>query len=214
MVFDGSDLGVQANDIDAFYYVDASTILISFDKNITLDGLGDVKESDIVQFNATSLGDVTSGSWEMYLDGSDVGLDSPGEDIDAFFLRTDGSILLSINGNSTVPGASGKDEDIFLFTPTSLGETSAGTWLLYFDGSDVGIGDDIDGIHQSAAGELFISTRNTTTFPGLTAYDEDIFICVPTSLGENTVCEVQLDLYFDGSLRGIAGHDIDSFTIE
>ncbi len=214
MVFDGSDVGVQANDIDAFYVLDADTILISFDKPITLDGLGQVMDHDVVQFNATSLGDVTSGSWVMYLDGSDVGLDAPGEDIDAFFVRTDGSLLISTNGNSSVPGASGKDEDILEFTPTSLGDTTAGGWILYFDGSDVGIGDDIDGIYQSSTGEMFLSTRGSISAAGLNADDEDIFICIPTSLGENTVCDVKLDLYFDGSLWGIASHDVDGFSID
>lgn len=214
MVFDGSDLGVQANDIDAFYFVDPSTILISFDKSFTLNGFGQVEENDILQFNATSLGSLTSGSWAMYFDGSDVGLDAPSEDIDALFLRPDGSLLLSTNGNFTVPGARGKDEDILRFIPTSSGENTTGTWLLYFDGSDVGIGDDIDGIEVSSEGELFLSTRGSISIAGLNADDEDIFTCIPSSLGESTICEVQLGLYFNGSLWGISGHDIDSFTIE
>ena len=213
MVFDASDLGIGANDIDALHYIDAGTILVSFDKSITLEGFGPVDEQDILLFNATSLGETSSGTWQLYFDGSDVGLDSPSEDIDAIFLRPDGSLLISINGNSSIPGASAKDEDILLFTPTSLGETTAGTWILYFDGSDIGITDDIDGLHQSTNGELFLSTRNSSSFPGLTADDEDIFVCLAISLGENTVCEVQLELYFDGSLWGIADHDIDNFTI-
>lgn len=214
MVFDGSDMGISSNDIDAFHFVDAGTILISLDKSITIDGFGPVDEQDILQFNATSLGEVTSGTWSFYLDGSDVGLDSPGEDIDALFLRPDGSLLISTNGNTSIPGASGKDEDLLLFTPTSLGADSAGTWLLYFDGSDVGIGDDLDGVHQSTNGELFLSTRNSITVSGVTFDDKEIFICLPSSLGENTVCEQPLELYFDGSLWGLSGHDIDSFTIE
>ena len=108
MVFDGSDVGISANDIDAFYFVDAGTILISLDKSIAIDGFGPVDEQDIIQFNATSLGEITSGTWSYFLDGSDVELDSPSEDIDAFFLRPDGSLLISTNGNSSVPGVSGK----------------------------------------------------------------------------------------------------------
>ncbi len=214
MVFDGSDVGIQPNDIDAFYVVDPATILISFDKPISLNGYGQVEEHDIMQFDSTSLGNLTSGSWSMYFDGSDVGLSASGEDIDAFFVRPDGSLLISVNGNFSVPGASGKDEDILLFTPSSLGESTTGTWSLYFDGSDVGISDDIDGIDQSLAGDLFLSTRGSISISGLNAGDEDIFICVPLSIGENTVCDVQLDLYFDGSLWGIASHDIDGFSIE
>ena len=33
----------------------------------------------------------------------------------------------------TVTGATGRDEDLLLFAPSSLGETTAGAWSLYFD---------------------------------------------------------------------------------
>lgn len=212
LVFDGSDVGLSGNDIDAFYWIDPASLLISVDKSVTIDGFGQVDEQDILLFTASSLGGTTSGTWSMYFDGSDVGMDHPGEDIDAIFLRPDGSILLSTNGNFSVPGATGSDEDIFLFTPSSLGETTAGTWLLYFEGADVGI-DDIDGLHVSDTGEWFISTTGSITVGGLLVDDEDIFTCIPQSLGVNTICEVQLDLYFDGSNWGIEGHDINGFSI-
>ena len=42
------------------------------------------KDEDVLAFTPTSLGDVTSGSWAMYFDGSDVGLaETSGEDVDA-----------------------------------------------------------------------------------------------------------------------------------
>jgi len=41
-----------------------------------------------------------------------------------------------------VPGVSGADEDVFVFTPTSLGPTTTGTFdaALFFDGSVHGLG--------------------------------------------------------------------------
>jgi len=40
-----------------------------------------------------------------------------------------------------VPGLSGADEDVFVFTPSALGATTSGTYAstLYFDGSTFGL---------------------------------------------------------------------------
>jgi hypothetical protein len=48
-------------------------------------------------------------------------------------------VLISTHGNVSVPGRSAADEDILIFTPTSLGANTAGSWGLFFDGSDVGL---------------------------------------------------------------------------
>ncbi len=41
-----------------------------------------------------------------------------------------------------VPGLSGTDDDVFVFTPTSLGSITTGTYspMLYFDASAFGLG--------------------------------------------------------------------------
>jgi hypothetical protein len=60
-----------------------------------------------------------------------------------------GKIYLSTTGSFSVPGLSGADEDVFVFTPTSLGSTTAGTFGpgLFFDGSLYGLSsNDIRGI--------------------------------------------------------------------
>ena len=65
----------------------------------------------VVKFTATSLGGSTSGSFELYLDGSDAGLTVAGEDVDAVKLMDDGR-MLSTRSSFTVAGVSGNDEDI------------------------------------------------------------------------------------------------------
>jgi hypothetical protein len=69
MLFDASDVGVAASaqNLDGFYFLDADTILMSFDRPLTLGSLA-VDEFDIVQFDATALGDNTAGSFSMYFD--------------------------------------------------------------------------------------------------------------------------------------------------
>ena len=78
-------------------------------------------------------------SFSIFFDGSDVGLTSSGENVDAAFLASDGRLYLSTTGSFSVIGASGADEDLLRFTPTSTGSTTAGTFDLYLDGSAVGI---------------------------------------------------------------------------
>jgi hypothetical protein len=92
-------------------------------------------DEDIVRF------DPNTDSWTMYFDGSDVGLGTnSSQDVDAFDLLDDGTILLSIAGDTTIPNVGAIDDaDIVRFTPTSLGLNTAGVYSWYFDGSDVGL---------------------------------------------------------------------------
>jgi hypothetical protein len=137
-------------DVDAFSVIDANTILMSFNLPV-IGGLGvlpgistTVDSYDIVQFTGT-LGDATSGTFSIYFDGSDVGLGSsppilPGvqENIDAFEVLSDGSLVLSTVGAVGVTGVSGGPEDLIRCVGT-FGPTTTCTWSMYFDGSDVGL---------------------------------------------------------------------------
>jgi hypothetical protein len=214
-VFDGSDVGLSG-DIDGFHLPDESTILMTFTSAFTINGLA-VDSWDIVQFNATSLGEFTAGTFSMYLDGEDVGLDTAGENIDGFDLLPDGRILISTSGSVAVPGLAANDEDILAFTPTSLGQNTSGTWEMYFDGSDVDLntnsGEDIDALAVDVNGDIYLSTRSVFEVPGLTGDNEDVFICRPISLGENTACTYLTPLFFDGSLWGLASNDINGIFL-
>ena len=222
LVFDGSDVGLGSVDVFGFYKVDNDTFLMSFDKAITINGLA-IAPTDIVQFDATSLGSVTSGIFSMYLNGGDVGLDTTAENIDAVDILPDGRILISTTGNSSVPiGAggtlSGADEDILAFTPVNLGLTTSGSWSMYFDGSDVGLADttseDIDALDVNANGDVFLSTLGLFSVQGVSGDDEDVFVCSQKSLGSNTSCLYSSSLYFDGSTWGLAANDLDGFSLD
>ncbi|MCA1746080.1 MAG: hypothetical protein LC655_00175, partial [Bacteroidales bacterium] len=186
--FDGSDVGLGSIDVFAISVLDNDTILMALSNNVTLNGLA-VDPQDIVRFDASSLGSVTAGTFSMYLDGSDVGLDTTGEKIDAFSMLPDGRILISTTGDFSVPGVTGKDEDIIAFTPASLGDNTSGSWAMYFDGSDVGLGEssdeDIDAL-DVVAGNIYLSTNGNFSVNGAAGAGEDIFVCSPTSLGDLT----------------------------
>ena len=90
--FDGSDVGMGSLDLFAFSIVDADTILMAFNNAITINALA-IAPQDIVQFDATSLGGVTAGTFSMYFDGSDVGLDASSENINSVSVLSDGRVL-------------------------------------------------------------------------------------------------------------------------
>jgi hypothetical protein len=215
LFFDGSDVGVSSLDLVAFSIVDADTILMSFYNTITIGGLS-FGPHDIVQFDATSLGSVTAGTFSMYLNGIDVGLDTSSENIDSMEVIPDGRVLISTTGNPSVPGVKGADEDILAFTPTTLGDVTSGTWATYFDGSDVGLSnssnEDIDALGVTPNGDIYLSTLGDFAVTGVSGTDEDIFVCTPASLGDVTACTYASTLYFDGSTWGQSANDVDAFN--
>ena len=206
--FDGSDVGLGSSgyDVDAFAVEADGSVLLSLTSAKTFPDVGSVDDSDIVRFVPTSTGSDTAGVFETWFRGADVGLSSSGEDVDAFAVLPDGRLLISTSGSISAPGFSARDEDLALFTPTSLGSTTAGTWSLWFDGSDVGLtssDEDLRGVSVDANGDLLLSTRGAFTVPGLSGAGEDVFRFVPTSLGTTTAGT--FEMFFDGSDRGFPG---------
>jgi sugar lactone lactonase YvrE len=214
LAFDGSDVGLAAYRIDGFAWLDSDTLLLSVDTDRTniLPGMtGPIDDSDVVRFDASSLGATTAGTFSMYFDGSDVGLTQSAADVDALELLADGRIVISTTGTVSVSGVSARDEDLLAFTPASLGQTTAGTFALYFDGSDVGLGEnpeDVDAVSVDASGRLFLSTADTFAVPGLSGADEDVFVFNPTQLGPTTAGTYLPSLFFDGSSSGLAANDV------
>ncbi len=191
LFFDGSDV-LPWSQIDGIDVISPNEILLSFSNRTFVHGLGNVEDSDIVLFTATSLGESTAGNFEMYFDGSDVGLRSFNEGVDGFSLLDDGSLLLSTTGSFYVSGpGSFHDEDVMKFKPTSLGHQTAGSFEMYFDGSDVGLGgydpsQDVDALSPLSNGKLLLSTTGSVYLDKLSAARNELFTFAPTSLGEKT----------------------------
>ncbi|MCB0073552.1 MAG: S8 family serine peptidase, partial [Caldilineaceae bacterium] len=145
LFFDGSDVGLGASfrhDVDAFDVTQDGAILLSIAGSATMPDVGWVDDSDIVRFVPERLGQNTAGRFELYFEGSDVGLAHDAEDIDALQLLPDGDLLISTIGTVFAPGVMGKDEDLLRFTPATLGVDTSGRWTVYADGSDIGLGDE------------------------------------------------------------------------
>lgn len=215
--FDGSDVGLAGLRIDAFSWIDATSLLLSFDTPGSFPGIaGTVDDSDLVRFDATSLGDVTAGSFSLYLDGSDVGLTTSGEDVDAVELLPGGHLLVSTISTVATTGAAGEDEDLLEFVPNTLGPVTSGSFSLYFDGSDVLLtasGEDVDGAARDASGKLYLSTLSNFAVSGISGADEDVCVFTPTSLGNATAGTYSPTLYFDGSAFGLAANDVFAIDV-
>lgn len=212
-----TDQEVRDDDLRALMILGDGSVLMSFANAIDVPGVGTVDDSDIVRFIPASTGGSTSGSFEMYFDGSDVGLTANGEDIDALAVLADGRILVSTTGNSSVSGVSGKDEDLLAFTPTQLGADTNGSWEMYFDGSDVGLSDgndeDVNGAWvDPASGDIYLTVRGPFGVSGVSGDESDIFVCTPISLGNSTSCT--FSFYWDSSAGGFGNENIDGLFID
>ncbi|HEU0246267.1 MAG TPA: cadherin domain-containing protein [Gaiellaceae bacterium] len=212
LAFDGSDVGITTFRIDAFSFLDPDSLLLSFDGPGTVPGIsGTTDDSDVVRFDATSLGETTAGTFTLYFDASDVGLTTNAEDVDALELLANGDILISTFGAVSVTGVSGEDKDLLRFVPTALGDVTSGTFSMYFDGSDVGLttnAEDIDAAALDASGAIHLSTFNNFAVSGVSGADEDVFVFTPTSLGDTTAGTYSSTLYFDGSGHGLSANDV------
>jgi len=203
-IFDGSDVGLTSFAIDAMQLLAGGEILLSFTAAGTVGGIA-MDDSDVLEFTPTSLGSTTAGTWAMLFDGSDVGLSNNDEDVDAIGVTSDGKLVVSTLGPFAVTGVSGQDEDLLVFTATSFGTATAGTWQLYFDGSDVGLSttanEDVDAADITSSGTILLSTLGSFSVTGASGTSQDIFEFFPTALGSTTAGTYSL--FLDLSTVGI-----------
>ncbi len=173
-----------------------STYLVSMDDpgTIRLPGGGFLSydDSDIVAMVVDDNGHLVNAA--IFFDGSDVGLTTDQEDIKAFTMDDQGNLYIALKGKGFVNTPQGGlvvgVNDIIKFTPTSLGNNTAGTWEWFFDGSDVGLfGDDerIDGLSFLPNGNLVLSIHEQGSVPGVgTVHSGDLLEFAFTTQGFGT----------------------------
>jgi PKD repeat protein len=151
LFFDGDAAGLTTprDDIDAIHLLPDGRLVLSTRGAPSIAGVAGLKDEDLFALAPAVPGDYTSGgSWEMYFDASDVGI-SGGGDIVAVSITANGDLYLSVNKTVTVGDLVVDDEDVFVCTPISLGQTTRCDFApsLYFDGSLWALGPtDIDGL--------------------------------------------------------------------
>ena len=222
LLIDGSDIVPSDTDIDAFEWRSDQTMLMSFDVTTTLPVLGVVGDEDIVRFIPTSLGATTAGGFEMFLDGSTVGLNEgdENEDIDGITFTPEGQLVISTRGPANVRGANSildtSGADLLRFE-------SNRTWSIHLEGADLGLlppGEngaalhlDADGVHLGITTTFDINGVNSQGQPITFSGDgNDIVTCLPESLGT----EVRVSgctLRFDGGANGLGALMIDNIAV-
>ncbi len=221
LVFDASDVGITGNDLDGFTVLSNGDLLLSFNVGIVatmLDGLDDyLFASDVVRFVPESLGAQTSGRFERYLDGDDVGLNSAGngrEDIDAVALQTSGRVAVSTKGTFVIPGIRGRDEDLVSFDAAAPSRFGPRKLRRYFDGSDVGLSnwpEDVVGAFVDTAGDIYLTTKGDFRTGDISGSGADVFVCTPRSLGAQTDCAFRL--FWRGGEHGFGSEVVDGLAL-
>lgn len=143
LYFDASDVGIT-NSLNDFVLMPDGSILLAISGRVTLAGSSGsfrLEMWDVARFVPSGLGNNTAGTFEMYIDGSDVGLTKASEKIDALTRLPNGTLLISTYGAASVLNGSvvvkAQDEDLLAFQPSSTGDNTQGTWSLAFDGSTI-----------------------------------------------------------------------------
>ncbi len=152
--------------IEAVPGISRKVIYLSSSDNGTIDGLS-YKDEDVLVYY------VDSDTWAIAFDGSVEGVDT---DVDALYIYGDGTMLLSFDRRTFVPGVGNVEaSDIVSFDPAT------GLWSLYFVGADHDLStgnENVDAIDFTSGGDLVVSTSGTAEVNGTTlrAEDEDLLV--------------------------------------
>lgn len=200
--FDSAAAPVDGSNIDAFTTFN-NKLIMSFDTTISLPGAGVVEPSDLVLYRPQQQ------RFKLILDGSDVGLTSADEHIDAVTI-INGRLAVSTSGPFEVPGLSGEDEDFIALTNATLGPNTSGTWSLYFDGSVSGLGNDDNGDlvgvgYDRPMNALYFTITGTYDLNSTLLTPTDIYRCQLTGSGASRQCDNSVSsLYWQGAAFELA----------
>ncbi|NND96717.1 MAG: cadherin-like domain-containing protein, partial [Pirellulaceae bacterium] len=214
MYFDGSDVGLGGlQDVDAIHIVNDTEIYLSLGRSANVPGLGRVDDSDVLRFTPNSLGDNTSGTFDLVFDGSDYGLTVDNEDVDAISATANGDLVISTTGRFNVDAAgggilSGLDEDLIVLDATM------GGFALYFDGSDVAMtkgNEDVTGASiDASSGDVYLTTIGNFVVPTLRGDNDDVFR-FSGNTGPDT--SGSFAAFFDGDSVRFSDESIDAVSI-
>ncbi|MEZ4675487.1 MAG: hypothetical protein R2932_14740 [Caldilineaceae bacterium] len=163
LYFDGSDVELSTNgeDLDAISVLPDGSLLLSVLGAMRAGGVL-AKDEDVVRFIPTALGANTAGQWELYFDGSAVGLTKGSEDIwSAFFDAAKNDLYLSTQQSFSVANLSGRGEDIFVCNLTKRGADTTCLFRPFWAGAAHGFqGEQIDGMFIGAGPQVAVNVAS------------------------------------------------------
>lgn len=219
LVFDGSDVEMASTseNIDALSVDANGRLILSINSQLRTSSLN-AEDEDLFAFNAASFGAITAGTFELVVDGGDIGLDN--EDIDGVWMDDiTGDIYLSTEGSFNVGTVSGQDQDVFVFVPTATGDPTSGNYqpALYFDGSAYGLTnprlDDlaiaeqqvpVAGLDTPAEDNADLEVTANDSLDPATVGDQVVTTVVVTNLGTETAVNTQFHSQLDSHVSYIS----------
>lgn len=203
MFFDGSDVGLGGQNLNAFEILADDSILMTFTpRTLTLPEIGQVTHNDVLRFVPKNVGPITRGRFERFLKGLDVGLSTNTEAIDALAITPDGRLAVSTDGRVQVPGATGeftgRGQDVIALTPGASGDLAESHWEMFVEGEDLELsagGENLNALWiDPADGSVYLGTRNRFTVTGLSGDGKDVLIARPSQPDDFVRWNFQLHL--------------------
>lgn len=200
LYFDGSDVGLGGQNLNAFELLADDSILMVFTpRTLALPEIGQVTHNDVIRFTPVNLGTHTRGRFERYIRGLDIGLSVETEAIDALALDADGRLVISTDARFVVPGETeelvGRGHDLLVFNPGPSGNLSRGYWQVFVRGADLDL--TVGGENTNALwidptnNSLYLGTRNRFSVGHLSGTGRDVFIARPSQPADFVEWEYQ-----------------------
>lgn len=219
MLFDASDVGLGNTNLTDFAILPYGNLLLTFSGPQYVPGVGHVDGQDVVIFYGWQLGWYTEGSFDMFLDGSDVGLEADSEVIDSLSVDSYGNLIIGTTGHAEVPGIDRdvRDEDLMTFYADSYGYDTTGWWGLFLNGSrELPNSADVLGVWYDANHvytDLYMSfQRDTRVAPRQMINKADIGLCWLSNPGEYSNCS-WLGHEFWGRYAGLGRKLVDGIAL-
>ena len=186
--------------------ISGASIWVTLKKPGNIDGI-DVQVGDIVACRPRFAGTTPHCEWSLMFDGSDVGLTSR---IVALDVLPGPKLLMRLADPQFLPGLAAQVSplDLVLFTPTSLGPQTRGTWSLYMDGEKF-VSREWDAMDVQPDGTLLFSppaNNGGELAPGVVVKDEDIVRCTPKRDARGVIVNCAYDIFLDSSVLGVTGN--------
>lgn len=214
MHFQAADVGLRGN-LTAFDIDSWGRIYLSVSANQNLAGAGRVTPQDVLVFDALSTGPDTTGIFQLWMDGSDMGLTTAGESIDALADEYYQSLYISTKGGAKIPSDYAplvfQKNDVAQLYLGMTGPDTTGSSILYADGLALGLGAaNIVGLDTGRSEELYLLLDRPVTLAGIPFMPGDIAHCWLNY--EHTACDVAQKA-FDAAAVGLGTRKIDAISI-
>ncbi len=182
------DLFTGNEDVDAFHLLDDGRVLLSTRAQATLGGLT-FRAGDVVLYDAGS------DSASIFFDRL---LLTGNRNVDAVFLASDGTLVLSTRASSSLGGLSFEDGDLVRWDTVGLSAS-----LLLSESLFTG-DEDVDAVHVLPDGRIALSTTGNAELGGLSFGDGDV---VAYDVGSDTASLLMSESLFS------ADEDVDALFV-